>query len=182
MSQGWLDLLALQQLNERLKDELARNPFLAPSPRRPVRREQTLSAPTPERWTREHGHPDEEVWMAVIDIGHPDAVVTLVAIADGTTRVFFDGQGGVIRADQRPDVRRASHELLAAAALGLAVCVPVEAAPRPGVGRVAFYLRTSDAMRGTEASTRELTDGGHPMSPVYRAALSLLETVRDGSD
>jgi hypothetical protein len=46
---------------------------------------------------------------------------------------------------------------------------------------VAFYLRTRDALRGAEATTRELTEGGHPMSPAYRAALSLLATVRDGA-
>jgi len=55
------------------------------------------------------------VWGVLMETGYSPAVVTLVALADGTTSLCFGSGGGVIGAEKYGAVREATAAFIAAA-------------------------------------------------------------------
>ena len=118
------------------------------------------------------------VWGILMETGYPEAVATLVVLGDGTTSLYFSSGGGVIGAGEHYVVRAASDALLAAAEAHLAGFAPTDVTPLPDVGRVRFYVRTFDGMRGVEADEDDLGEGRHQLSPVFHAAHEVIGAVR----
>jgi hypothetical protein len=71
----------------------------------------------------------------MMETGYPQAVVSLVAFADGTTSLYFSTGGGIIGAGQHDVVYAAAQEFLDAAEAHLAEFAPADATPPPDEGR-----------------------------------------------
>lgn len=56
-----------------------------------------------------------EVWAVLMETGYPDAIVTLVAIADGTVSIYFSNGGGIIGLGQHAGPARAAKSFLGVA-------------------------------------------------------------------
>ena len=118
------------------------------------------------------------VWGLVMETAYPEAVATLVVLADGTTSMYFSNGGGVIGAGEHDSVRAASEMVLSATEAHLSHFVTVGETPLPDVGRVRFYVRTFDGMKGAEADEEDLGEGRHPLSPVFYAAHDVIGAIR----
>src|ERR687898_1781909 len=55
---------------------------------------------------------DGPVLALLMETGYPEAVATLVGLADGTTSMYFSNGGGMIGAGQHEDVAAATHRWL----------------------------------------------------------------------
>src|SRR5687767_2983855 len=55
---------------------------------------------------------DGPVLALLLETGYPEAVATLVGLADGTTSMYFSNGGGVIGAGQHEDVAAATRRWL----------------------------------------------------------------------
>jgi len=122
-----------------------------------------------------------DVWGVLVDTGYPEGVATLVALADGTTSLYFSNGGGVIGAGEHEKVRTASGALLAAAEAQLDAFGPVEETTLPPVGRVRFYVKTFGRLLCADAWKQELAQGHHALSPVFFAAHDVIGAVRESS-
>jgi len=122
------------------------------------------------------------VWGVLMETGYPEAVVTLVTLAEGTTSLYFSNGGGVIGAGEHASVRAAGDALLSAAEAHLAGFTPAEATPLPELGRVRFYVRTFGGTLGAEAEERALGERRHPLAPVFHAGHALIAAVRQATE
>lgn len=82
------------------------------------------------------------VWGILMETGYPQAVVTLVSLADGTTSLYFSHGGGVIGGGQHETVARASKSFVIAAEGYYPKMTLTKSFPFPPVGRVKFYVLT----------------------------------------
>ena len=69
-----------------------------------------------------------------MDTRYPEAVMTLVALADGTTSLYFSNGGGMIGGGEHPRVAAATRRLVDVAARFLTVLSPATDFPLPPAG------------------------------------------------
>jgi hypothetical protein len=129
--------------------------------------------PTPER---------PHVWGVLMETGYPDAVASLVALADGTTSLYFSNGGGIIGAGEYATVRDAAGAFLSSADAHAARFAPVTDTPLPAVTRVRFYVRSFGGLLGAEADEEALGRGRHPLSPVFHAGQAVITAMREATE
>lgn len=117
-----------------------------------------------------------------METGYPQGVATLVALADGTTSLYFSNGGGVIGAGEQARVRAAAAVLISAAEGRLAEFVLANETPLPDVGRVRLYVRTFGSTLTAEAAEQDLAYGRHALSPVFHAGHAVIATVREAGE
>ena len=127
---------------------------------------------------------DSDVWGVIMETAYPEAVATLVALADGTTSLYFSSGGGTIGAGDHAVVRRASEEFLQVANEHLAHLSPTEEFPLPTQGRVRFYVHTFGGVLTAERDEEELGEERDALSPVFHAGHAVIAAIRelDGSE
>src|SRR5262249_51523623 len=113
------------------------------------------------------------VWGLLMETGYPQAVASLVALADGTVSLYFSNGGGSIGLGPHPGPKRVSQELLKLAPQFLQYCQPAQEFPLPSRSRTRFYLLTRDGIVTAEAEEEELGRRRHPLSPLFHKAHEL---------
>jgi hypothetical protein len=127
-------------------------------------------APSPER---------PRVWGAILELGYPIGIATLMTLAEGTTSLYFSNGGGVIGAGEYATVREAAETLLDVVETHLDEFNPVDATPTPRIGRVRIYVRTFEGTLGVDVEENELGDNLHPLSPVFQAGHAVITAIRE---
>jgi hypothetical protein len=122
------------------------------------------------------------VWGAIMELGYPTGIATLMSLAEGTTSLYFSNGGGVIGAGEHAAVREAAESFLDVVEDHLADFPAVEATPTPRIGRVRFYVRTFDGTLGIEATEEELGGNLHSLSPVFHAGHAVITAIRESSE
>ena len=143
-------------------------------------REQIFSMPAREIGL-EPGPGHTHVWGVLMETGYPQAVVSLVTIAEGTTSLYFSSGGGIIGAGEHKAVRETSMRFIAFVDQHVDAFAPATDHAMPAVGRVRFYVRTFDGLRAAEASEKELGENRHPLSPFFRAGHAVIAAVREAT-
>jgi hypothetical protein len=122
------------------------------------------------------------VWGVLMETGIPNAAVSLVSFADGTTSLYFSSGGRVLGAGAHVRVRAVADAFLARVAEHLAHFTPARTTPLPAPGRVRFYVRSTGGTLTAEAGEEDLGQGRHALSPVFHAGHSLITAVRQHSE
>ncbi len=122
------------------------------------------------------------VWGAIMELGYPTGIATLMSLAEGTTSLYFSNGGGVIGAGEHATVREAAEAFLDVVEDHLAEFPSVDATPTPRIGRVRLYVRTFDGTRGVEAMEDELGRNLHPLSAVFHAGHAVITAIRESSE
>lgn len=124
--------------------------------------------------------PGDELAAVLMETGYPGAAVSLVAVADGTTSLYFSNGGGVIGAGTHEAVRAvAARFLAAAAAVGDGLEPAGGASPLPALGRVRFYLVGAGGVRTAEAAEQDLGYHRHPLSPLFHLGHEVIAAIRE---
>jgi hypothetical protein len=118
------------------------------------------------------------VLAVVMDTGYPEAVATLVALADGTTSLYFSNGGGMIGGGEHPRVAAATKRLVDVAARVLGVLSPASDFPLPAVGITQLVAVTAGGNASATASEEELGVGEHELSELFYAAQDVLTELR----
>lgn len=119
-----------------------------------------------------------QVWGILMEMGYREGLATLLALADGTTSLYWGHGGGVIGAGEHESVQRASGAFLVAGETHRSKMDPVEEYPLPGVGRVRFYCRTSTDTLSGEAAEDDLARGTDPLSELFYAGHAVITEIR----
>jgi hypothetical protein len=131
---------------------------------------ETLAIPTPTATA--------PVWGVIMDWSMPPGFVTLVALGDGATSIYFSTGGGFIGAGEHQEVRKANATFLAAASRCVSQMSPTTTFPLPADGRIIFYLKSDNGVLTAAATEAELTGGNHPLSQLFAAAQDVITQVR----
>lgn len=121
------------------------------------------------------------VWAVLMEMGYPEAVASLVAIADGATSIYFSTGGGIIGAGQHAAVRDRTERFVARADAQTNLFTAATEHPLPDVGRVRFYLQTFDGLLTAEASEEALGENRHELSPLFHLGHAVIAAVREAS-
>lgn len=122
-----------------------------------------------------------EAWGVLMETAYPDAVVTLVALADGTTSLYFSNGGGIIGAGAHESVVAANRSFLELATALAPTLVRVDDTPMPEAGYVVFYVRTVDGTMSGAGVEEDLGKGRHPLSPLFHAGHRVITAIREAS-
>jgi hypothetical protein len=121
---------------------------------------------------------EEPILALVMETGYPEAVATLVGVADGTTSLYFSNGGGFIGAGTHENVAVANrrwHELGRSVVPRLEV---IADPPLPDEGMTQFVAVTPEALRGAAAPEEELGEGRHELSPFFYAGQDVITQIR----
>lgn len=120
----------------------------------------------------------EEVWGVVMEQAYPEALATLVVLADGSVSLYFSNGGGVIGMGSHAKPQRAAQALLAVAPDFRKDCRPTTKYPLPQKEHVHFYLFTHHAMLTAEACEDDLARDHSSLSPLFHKAHELITEIR----
>lgn len=121
------------------------------------------------------GHP---VWGMVMETGFPEGSFTLVAIADGTTSLYFSNGGGIIGGGEHEAVREVSGYYLTGAQHFYKKGNEVSKFPAPSNGEVKFYFLTYDGVRMYSAPEEKLGNEKDELSNLFFAAHGVISELR----
>ncbi len=115
-----------------------------------------------------------------MEMGRPQAVVTLVSLADGTTSLYFSNGGGILGGGEHAPVAQASKAFVSSAEPYLPAMAPAPAfpLPLPAVGEVKFYVLTFEGIFTAEAGEQELGNRQHALSPLFYHGQAVLTQIR----
>jgi len=118
------------------------------------------------------------VWGVVMETGYPEAVVTLIALADGTVSLYFSNGGGIIGVGQHEGPRKASTAFLTLSKQFLGQASPTKTFPLPHEGSTRFYFLTSGGIFTTESKEDDLGNNRLPLSPLFHKAHEVIAQAR----
>jgi hypothetical protein len=117
-------------------------------------------------------------WGVIMEMGYPDATVTVVAFSDGAASIYLSSGGGFIGGGEHEAIRRAAQELVRTAARFQPGMTPTSTFPEPQRGQTFFYLRTDQGVYAAAAPQRDLGERRHPLSPLFLAAQDVITQYR----
>jgi hypothetical protein len=120
----------------------------------------------------------DEVWGVLMETGYPQAVATLVALADGTVSLYFSNGGGIIGLGPHPGPKQAAQSFLALSQQFSKLATKTTAYPLPKPTYTRFYLLTRTGVVTVEAREEDLGYGRHQFSPLFLKGHDLITEIR----
>ena len=121
----------------------------------------------------------EQTFGVIMETGYPEAVVTLVALSDGTASLYFSNGGGMIGLGQHEGPAVAARSLISFANHNLKQLTPTTHTPLPRPGYTRFYVLTQSGTLTAEAKEMELGENRHVLSPLFYSAQELITEMRE---
>jgi Flp pilus assembly protein TadD len=118
------------------------------------------------------------VWGILMEFGYPGASVTLFALADGHTSLYYSHGGGVLGGGLHESVRQAVTPFIEMANRCFKHLTPAESFPVPAAEHTTFYALTDSGVFTGGGRTDDLGDDQHPLSPLYHAGHEVLTQLR----
>ncbi len=119
-----------------------------------------------------------QVWGVIIETGYEVGTATLVALADGTTSLYYSTGGGMLGSADYLPLADSSKALVASANLYLSQLDKADEIPLPAAGQVRFTFLTFGGKFSTAVDQSSLTAGDHQLSPLYTQSLHTLDQLR----
>lgn len=121
----------------------------------------------------------EQTFGVIMETGYPEAVVTLIALSDGTASLYFSNGGGMIGLGQHEGPAVAARSLISFADHNLTQLAPASDTPLPQPGHTRFYVLTRSGTLTAEAKEMDLGENRHVLSPLFYSAQELITEMRE---
>ena len=121
---------------------------------------------------------DVPVLAVLMETGYPEAVATLIAVADGASSLYFSNGGGIIGAGEYKQVHDSSLELLTKAGTYINKLSLTKVFPLPKNGFTRFYVVTSSGIYSDEVLEDDLGNERHVLSSVFFQGHELISFIR----
>ncbi len=124
---------------------------------------------------------EQTIVAVMMEFARPKAVVTLVAVNDGTASLYFSNGGGVIGAGESESVRMVALDFINVATHAGEVFEPLEQAvsyPLPQQKFVRFYIITSKDISTVEISEEYIMKNTDSLSMLFRKGHELISAIR----
>jgi len=113
-----------------------------------------------------------------METGYDSVTVTLVALSDGSTSLYFSNGGGLIGGHSHEDVRRANSAFINQANHSLPDLKPCETFPIPEPAHTVFYVLTDSGILTGGALEDDLGYGRHQLSTLFHAGHEVISQLR----
>jgi hypothetical protein len=121
---------------------------------------------------------DAPILALLMETGYPEAVATLVGVADGTSSLYFSNGGGFIGAGTHATVADANRRWLETGLTFLPELSVITIPPVPAEGMTQFVAVTPDGLRGAVAVEDELGERRHELAPLFYAGQDVITQIR----
>jgi hypothetical protein len=118
------------------------------------------------------------VWGMLMETTMQGGHYTLVALADGSTSLYYSTGGGVIGASTWPAVKDASQSFLDQGNHTLDSSAPATSLEPPPPGRTRFFFLTFDGVQVGTAPEAALTRKNHKLAALFRAGNDVITAIR----
>jgi phosphoglycolate phosphatase len=118
------------------------------------------------------------VWGILMEFQIAGTVATLVALADGTTSLYFSNGGGILGTGQHDAVAKITKDFIARAEGFYTPMPQANGFPLPRPGRVKFYILTFSGIYTAEVAEADLVNGTDTLSPLFQAGNEVITQVR----
>jgi len=118
------------------------------------------------------------VWGVLMETGYDVGTASLVALADGTTSLYYSTGGGMLGSGDYNPVAQASKALVAEAEHHIHQLLATKDFPLPESGQVRFYFMTYNGFLQAATTEKDLASGKHVLSPLYHLAQETLTQLR----
>ena len=113
-----------------------------------------------------------------METGYDSVTVTLVALSDGSTSLYFSNGGGVIGGHSHDAVRRANAAFIDQANQSLPELKRCEIFPIPDPAHTVFYVLTDLGILTGGGLEDDLGYGRHPLSALFHAGHEVISQLR----
>jgi len=137
-------------------------------------RKQVLSL-TPEQ-LGEYGN--GPVLCVIMETGYPEAIATVVAVADGSASLYFSNGGGIIGAGEHSEGRAAALSVIDYSERFLKHTKSIKTFPLPQKGDTRFYFVTPKGVKTAEAKEEIFGNDKHKLSPLFHKVHNLIYTIQ----
>ena len=121
---------------------------------------------------------DGKVLAVLMETGYPEAVATVVAVADGSASIYFSNGGGVIGAGAHKQAHEKAIELIDLVGKNMSKFSKTGACPLPENGITSFCVVTVDGLYAVSAKEDDLGNKRSDLSPVFYAGQDLITAIR----
>jgi len=121
---------------------------------------------------------DAPVWGTLMETGYDSVTVTLAALSDGSTSLYFSNGGGVIGGHSHEGVRRANSAFIKQANHSLPDLKRCETFPIPEPAHTVFYVLTDSGILTGGALEDDLGYGRHQLSALFHAGHEVITQLR----
>jgi len=132
----------------------------------------------PEQFGLSSHNGTPQVWGMLMEMGLPEAAVTLVVVAEGTTSLYFGNGGGILGGGTHPSVAEASRACLAQALVDLPAFQPAQDFPLPEVKQVNFILLTFEGAFSAGVPIAVVDGGLHPLARLWACGQEMITQLR----
>ena len=129
-------------------------------------------------FTKEQLGKDAPVLAVLMETGYPEAVATLIAVADGASSLYFSNGGGIIGAGEYKQVHDSSLALVALAGNNISKFSLTKEFPLPRKGYTRFYIITQEGIYTDEVLEDDLGNERHVLSSVFLQGHELISYIR----
>jgi hypothetical protein len=126
--------------------------------------------------------PEAPAWGVLMETGYDSATVTLLALSDGTTSLYFSNGGGVIGGQAHEAVRQANRAFLSQTNHSLQHLRLGDLFPIPEPAHTVFYVLTDSGILTGGALEDDLGYGRHQLSALFHAGHEVISQLRSISE
>ena len=116
-------------------------------------------------------------WGVVIETAHPDAVASLVVLADGSVSLYVSDGNGCVGCGAHRDVRIAGAELLEVAQRSFTLAVRTDDIGYPPPGNIRFYFLCFDELRSVQVRIEDLNSTDAQLCALYFAGQRVINSI-----
>lgn len=122
----------------------------------------------------------DEIWGVAFEWGvSANGSITLIALKDGTTSLYYSTGGGIIGAGERPDVRLASNKLFKSVVDDRLALHETKTLPLASTGHVIFYALSDDhPLSSGEIDVADIQKPGNTFYAAGNAAQAVISKIR----
>ena len=125
---------------------------------------------------------NHQIYGVFMEIGFPEAVVTLATFVTGDASLYFSNGGGVIGGGAHESVRKRVAQLSNKADQFVPLCRKTTEYPTPDRDQTIFYILTKEGVYTAEAVEDELGNQKSPLSPLFYAGQDVITELRLTTD
>lgn len=120
-----------------------------------------------------------EPWGVIMEIGYPQAIVTLVVLKDGTASLYFANGGTVIGGKEDKGVSESAKNLVTVSGDFISRMSKTQDYPLPELGKARFYVFNESGIFASEfVDEKELKDGAHRLSGLFYLGHEVIAALR----
>lgn len=114
----------------------------------------------------------------IVETGHPEGVVSLVVMSDGSVSMFFSGGGAVLHAGVFDGPAKAARELAMAAMHFAPQMQPAIELNMPKDGMANIFVLVDGIVRSDRGKIKDFAANRAPLSQLFQIAMRVTTAIR----